>query len=159
MDLTSIQIVDDALADPMAYLSEVQRLPFGDVTVGRDTFRGIAPAHRADVDRVAEAVTGASSVLSFFRRSPAGQTEPNFVHTDESMGRFTGILYLNPEPAAGDGTAFWEWDGGVWRMTRLVPAKFNRLLTFDATLHHSRALFHNYGSGDTARLIQVVFLQ
>ena len=159
MDRGSIRIVDDVLADPLAYLSEARRRPFRDLTVGTDTFKGIALAPRGEVDRAAEAVTGAASILSFFRRSPAGQAEPNYVHSDAAMGRFTGILYLNPEPAAGDGTAFWEWDGGDWRMVRLVSAKFNRLLTFDAALPHSRALFDKYGAGDTARLIQVVFLQ
>jgi hypothetical protein len=66
---------------------------------------------------------------------------------------------MNPEPAEGDGTAFWEKDGGEWKMTHLVQAKFNRLLTFNADLHHSRALFNNYGEGDGARLIQVIFLR
>lgn len=75
------------------------------------------------------------------------------------MGRFTGIYYLNPEPPAGDGTAFWRRYGNDWKMTRLVPARFNRLLIFRAGLHHSRALFDNYGHGDGARLIQVIFLR
>lgn len=154
-----IKVLDDALSDPMAYLAEVRRGPFKNVTLGPDTFRGIALSHRRDVDRVAQSQTGSSPVLSFFRRSPLGQVEPNFIHSDEAMGAFTGIYYMNPEPAAGDGTAFWQRDGGEWKMTRLVPAKFNRLLTFSAGLHHSRALFDNYGEGDGARLIQVIFLR
>lgn len=155
----TVKILDNALPDPMAYLSEVKRLSFINVTLGPDTFRGIAPSHRGDVDRMAESETNASAVLSFFRRSPEGQAEPNYIHSDEAMGRFTGIYYMNPQPADGDGTAFWERDGGEWKMTRLVAAKFNRLLTFSAGLHHSRALFNNYGEGDGARLIQVVFLR
>lgn len=155
----AIKILDDVLPDPMAYLSEVKRLSFRDLTLGADTFRGIAASHRRDVDRVAESQTNASAVLSFFRRSPEGQLEPNYVHSDEAMGRFTGIYYMNPEPADGDGTAFWVCEGGEWKRDRLVPAKFNRLLTFSAGLHHSRALFNNYGEGDGARLIQVIFLR
>ena len=154
-----MQILDDVLADPMAYLAGVRRLPFRDLTFGRDTFCGIAMAHRRDVAAVAETRTGAQAVLSFFRRSPAGQPEPNFIHSDEAMGRFTGILYLNPDPADGDGTAFWEREGAGWKMSRLVPAKFNRMVIFDAALQHSRALFDNYGGGDGARLIQVTFLR
>lgn len=154
-----IKILDDVLPDPMAYLSEVKRLQFRDLTFGPDTFRGIANSHRPDVDRAAEAQTNAAAVLSFFRRSPKGQVEPNFIHSDEAMGKFTAIYYLNPEPAEGDGTAFWEQHDGEWKMTRLVPAKFNRLVTFSAGLHHSRALFDNYGQGDGARLIQVIFLR
>lgn len=155
----AINILDDVLPDPMAYLSKVKRLSFRDLTFGPDTFRGIALSHRGDVDRVAEVQTNALSVLSFFRRSPEGQAEPNYIHSDEAMGTFTGIYYMNPEPANGDGTSFWERDGDKWKMTRLVPAKFNRLLTFSAGLHHSRALFNNYGEGDGARLIQVIFLR
>lgn len=155
----TIKILDNVLPDPMAYLSEVKRLSFRDLTFGPDTFKGIATSHRDDIDRVAEAETGALSVLSFFRRSPKGQAEPNYVHSDAAMGRFTGIFYLNPEPRDGDGTAFWERYGSEWKMARLVPAKFNRLLTFSAGLHHSRALFDNYGEGDSARLIQVIFLR
>lgn len=159
MDVMTIQVLDDVLPDPMAYLAEVKRLPFRSVTLGPDTFRGIALSRRHDVDRVAEAETNASTFLSFFRRSPEGQIEPNYIHSDEAMGRFTGIYYMNSEPTEGDGTAFWERDGAGWKMTRLVPAKFNRLLTFGAGLHHSRALFNNYGEGDGARLIQVIFLR
>jgi hypothetical protein len=154
-----IQVLDDVLPDPLAYLAQVRRLPFRDVTLGPDTFKGIALSRRGDLEKAAEAETNASTFLSFFRRSPEGQVEPNYVHSDEMMGRFTGIYYMNPEPAEGDGTAFWEKDGDEWKMVRLVPAKFNRLLTFNAELHHSRALFNNYGEGDGARLIQVVFLR
>ncbi|WP_428673723.1 DUF6950 family protein [Reyranella sp.] len=154
-----IDVLDDLLPDPMAYLAEVRRLSFGSVTFGPDTFKGIALAHRDDVDRIAETHTRASPALSFFRRSPLGQVEPNYIHCDAGMGDFTGIFYLNPEPAEGDGTAFWERSGDDWKMTRLVPARFNRLLLFTAGLHHSRALFDNYGEGDGARLIQVIFLR
>lgn len=154
-----ITVLDDVLPDPAAYLADVRRLTFRNLKAGPDTFKGIALSHRRDVDEVAEAETGAAAVLSFFRRSPAGQIEPNFVHSDEEMGQFTGIYYMNPEPAEGDGTAFWERDGDGWKLVRLVPALFNRLLIFDAALHHSRALFDNYGEGDGARLIQVIFLR
>lgn len=155
----TIQVLDDVLPNPLAYLAEVKRLPFRDVMLGTDRFKGIALSRRGNVDKAAEAETNAAAFLSFFRRSPEGQIEPNYVHSDEMMGRFTGIYYMNPQPADGDGTAFWEKDGGEWKMTRLVHAKFNRLLTFNADLHHSRALFNNYGEGDGARLIQVIFLR
>jgi len=154
-----IKILDDVLPDPVAYLSEVRQLSFGDFKAGRDTFKGIALSNRRDVDMVAEVETKAETVLSFFRRSPKGQVEPNYIHSDEMMGAFTGIYYMNPEPVNGDGTAFWEQHGVEWKMTCLVPAKFNRLLLFSAELHHSRALFDNYGEGDGARLIQVIFLK
>lgn len=154
----NIQVLDDVLPDPHAYRIEALAQPFKDVTLGPDTFRGIAACPRGDLAAVAETACGASPVLSFFRKSPEGQREPNYVHSDEMMGRFTAIYYMNPEPADGDGTIFWERDGDDWRPIRLVEAKFNRLLIFDAILPHSRALIDNYGQGDGSRLIQVVFL-
>lgn len=154
-----IRVLDDVLPEPLVYLSAARKLAFRNLTFGPDTFRGIAHAHRRDVAEIAEAEIGARAVLSFFRRSPLGQAEPNYVHSDETMGRFTGIYYMTPEPPMGDGTAFWERDGDGWKMKQLVPAKFNRLAIFDAHLPHSRALFDNYGEGDRARLIQVIFLR
>ena len=49
----------------------------------------------------------ATPTLSFFRKSPAGQEEPHWIHTDVDMGDWTALLYLNPDPPAGDGTVFW----------------------------------------------------
>lgn len=154
-----IEIIDDVLPDPMAYLCEARWRRFRDVQAGADTFKGIAMAGVSHVTALAEQKTGCRTALSFYRRSPLGQVEPNFIHSDEAMGRFTGIFYLNTEPAEGDGTAFWERDGEGWKKTRLVRARFNRLLLFSAGLHHSRALFDNYGQGDGARLIQAIFLR
>ncbi|HEX7766603.1 MAG TPA: DUF6445 family protein, partial [Nitrospira sp.] len=107
---------------------------------------------------------------------------PNYIHTDQDMGAWTGILYLNPDPAHGDGTTFWErkatkertstastmdeclpewlaWrDCDQWEPWQTVTAKFNRMVLFPAECFHSRALFDNYGSTATeARLIQVLF--
>ncbi len=155
-----IRVIDDVLADPLAYRTNALAQPFEDVTIGRDTFRGIARCSQGDVAAVASgALPGTKTILTFFRKSPEGQVEPNFVHSDEMMGDFTGIYYMNPEPKKGDGTAFWEQYGVGWRKTQHIEAKFNRLLLFSADLHHSRAIFENYGDGDDARLIQVVFLR
>ncbi len=154
-----IRILDDVLPDPVAYLAEARQQEFRNLAFGPDIFRGIAFAHRRDIAAVAEAETGARAGLSFFRRSPLGQPEPNYVHSDAGMGCFTAIYYMNPAPPEGDGTKFWERDDDGWKEMRLVPARFNRLLIFDAALPHSRAIFDNYGDGDDARLIQVIFLR
>lgn len=154
-----ITVLDDVLDDPHAYRAQALAQDFRDVTIGPDTFRGIAPCPSGDVAAAAAEALGAEPVLSFFRKSPAGQHEPNFVHSDEGMGRFTGIFYLNPTPPRGDGTTFYERRGEGWTSAQHVPARFNRLLLFSAEIPHSRALFDNYGQGDEARLIQVVFLR
>lgn len=154
-----IRVIDDVLADPHAYRKTALSQDFRDVTIGPDTFRGIALASEDGVARVAAEAVHADPVLSFFRKSPQGQTEPNYVHSDEGMGAFTGIYYMNPEPPDGDGTTFWEKNADEWWPKQHVPARFNRLLVFSAEIPHSRALFDNYGEGDDARLIQVVFLR
>lgn len=154
-----IRVLDDVLTDPMSYREEALARDFRDVTLGPDTFRGIAQCPSADVAAAAAYALAADAVLTFFRKSPQGQHEPNFVHSDEGMGRFTGIYYMNPDPPKGDGTTFWEKNAGEWWPKQHVPARFNRLLLFSAEIPHSRALFDNYGQGDEARLIQVVFLR
>ena len=44
-----------------------------------------------------------------------------------------------------------------WEEVSRVVAKFGRVLVFAADRFHSRAIPENYGSGDDARLVQVVF--
>ncbi len=114
--------------------------------------------------------------LSFFRKSPLGQEEPHFIHTDIDMGDWSAILYLNPEPPEGDGTSFWmhkrtaaiqsfipherSEDGKSainWERIQHVQAKFNRLVLFPSSFFHSRAIPENWGEGDEARLTQVTF--
>ncbi len=178
-----VLVFDDVLPDPEAYRAMALAQPFGDVTVGNATFRGIASCPRLDLlDWIAEQFGDVGKVTTFFRLSPAGQPEPNYIHTDRDMGAWTGIFYLTPQPADGDGTTFWrrvgsgeyqstgttmdellpEWlawrDLAQWEPWQTVAAKFNRLVCFPAPLFHSRALFDNYGhTQDDARLIQVCF--
>jgi hypothetical protein len=164
-----IRVIDDVLADPMAYREKTLSLDFSDVTIGDHTFKGIADAKPILEDRI--------TLLTFFRKSPQGQLEPNYIHSDAWMGRETGIFYMNPDPPEGDGTTFWKspegrvsgpWTETVaqsarsrkgWTAWKRCPAKFNRLVVFDSDLFHSRSILENYGLGDEARLIQVMFLQ
>lgn len=176
-----IQVFDNVLPDPHGYREAVLGLPFADLTIAGQTFRGIAYGNWQLAERLEELYRDpqglciAQPALTFFRRSPAGQEEPNYIHSDAEMGLWTGIYYMNPTPLLGDGTHFWErmssgaisgpWsevqeaakDLSLWRMWRRVEAKFNRLLVFRSDLFHSRALMENYGEGDDSRLVQVVF--
>jgi hypothetical protein len=145
-------------------------------------FSGIQPAEDSTLPTwIVRQCPWLTPTVSFFRLSPAGQEEPNYIHTDRDMGHWTAILYLNPTPAEGDGTTFWRHraTGAVssltndtqalrdeqlaWRdLTQWEPAvqlgaQFGRLVLFSADLFHSRAIPENYGAGDDARLIQVVF--
>lgn len=170
-----IQVFDDVLSDPVAYRAQALAAPFTTVNLGQE-FRGIAlPMDRALSTWFETTFPDLRAGLSFFRRSPVGQVEPNDIHNDVDMGDVTAILYLNPQPADGDGTIFWRHVGtGItetaepvsgalgharddWEIERHVEARFNRVVVFDAALCHSRALVENYGNGDAARLIQVLF--
>jgi hypothetical protein len=167
-----ILVIDNAIPDPAAYRAAALDLLFSDVPAGRDVFKGIA---RVPVEglRELEAHFPGPAVASFFRKSPLGQLEPNFIHSDEGMGDWTAILYLNPDPPEGDGTSFWRRSangakaGSVmgdegkdlrqWERWRHVEAQFGRLVVFPALLFHSRGLVDNYGYGDEARLVHVTF--
>lgn len=173
--LQTLLVFDDVLSDPVGYRQQALEREFADITLGADTFRGIAFAWD---DTLLEAVVerfGSSRLTmpSFFRRSPLGQAEPNYIHSDKGEGEWTALLYLNPTPAKGDGTTFWArlTDNAIggdfeqdeardlsrWAPWEKVDAKFNRLLVFRSELFHSRALFDNYGVGEGARLVQVAF--
>lgn len=171
------RVFDDFMPDPAAYRARALALEYKTFEFPGETFHGIALAPDGELAlRVAERFPGATPTLSFFRRSPEGQQEPLYIHTDVGMGDWTALLYLNPEPPEGDGTVFWEHvatgerENAVphlrtaegrsaegWKPWRRTAARFNRLLLFPATYFHSRALFANWGAGDTARLTQVVF--
>ena len=179
--MSGIQIFDDFMADPEAYRaraleSEFRSFEFPDMGI---TFHGIAMPTPSDVPaQLVRMFRGVTPTLSFFRRSPAGQIEPHWIHTDADMGDWTALVYLNPAPPAWDGTAFWRYlptgeiesaiahersqegmqpNPELWKPWQHVAARFNRLVMFPATYFHSRAIFDNWGAGDDARLTQVVF--
>lgn len=156
-----LEVFDDVLPDPWAYRQMALAQRYGRVKTPNGVFRGIASC----VDPIIPNVIAAwhpelVTTLSFFRRSPAGQHEPTYLHTDEEMGDWTAIVYLNPEPPEGDGTSFWvEGADHGWTRTHHVAAQFGRLALFAAHQPHSRGLFENYGAieDESARLVQILF--
>ncbi len=183
MSVEAIQVFDDVVPDALAYRARLLALPFQSVTVGGVvTFHGMAACPDPWVaDWLAAQGIGVASSISLVRRSPAGQVEPHYIHTDRDMGQWTAILYLTLAPPAGDGTTFWqhrdrgvitstadrgedwpgEWadwrDATQWEPWHTVAARFNRMVVFPAGYYHSRSLFENFGTDDEARLIQIVF--
>jgi GNAT superfamily N-acetyltransferase len=185
--MAAITVVDDVLPDVAAYVAATRAQPFGAVepTPGV-VFHGIAaPVSDALPQWIAARWPALTPTTTFVRRSPAGQVEPNFIHTDRDMGEWTAIAYLTPDPPTDDGTTFWRWTRGAaatgaiaslattgeallaewqawrdpaqWTPWHTVPAQLNRLVLFPSSYFHARALAANYGAGETARLIQVVF--
>lgn len=171
-----IQVHDDVLVNPETYRRDALAQSFGTVDLGHVVFHGIALSAQPDLRQWFEAqYPDFHAQVSFFRQSPEGQQEPNDIHNDVDMGDLTAIFYLTPHPPVGDGTLFWRdrasgdidapepfagADGAratSWEVWKAVPARFNRCLVFAAPYFHSRAILENYGAGDSARLIQVLF--
>lgn len=176
--MNEIRIFDDVLASPGHYRNQALRAAFRTYAFGHCVFHGIAAEGPTGglLDWIRGAYPELQPTLTFFRQSPLGQVEPNDIHTDVDMGDWTGLLYLNPAPPAEDGTDFWTHratgthastiahersiegrDREQWTLRQHVDGKFNRLLMFPGRLFHSRAIHENYGAGESARLVQVVF--
>ena len=181
--MPDVRVFDDFLPDPESYRRaaldrEFRTYEFEGGERGEiETYHGIAtPTPNAVPARLAAMFPGVTPTLSFFRKSPRDQEEPQFIHTDIGMGDWTALLYLNPDPPAGDGTVFWTHlatgahesaiahersEEGLtaegWEPWRVVYAKFNRLVVFPATFFHSRRMRENWGAGEDARLTQVTF--
>jgi len=178
----AIRVLDDVLPDPEGYRAAALYLDFHDIQPCESvTFHGMADVGRSPLSDLLAERFGLTTTTSFFRLSPEGQEEPNYIHTDQDMGEWTAILYLHPEPPKQDGTVFWrsvktgeiqsvasdpqekygEWlawrDLTLWDPWHTVNARFNRLLLFPSPYFHSRAIYENWGAGDDARLIQLCF--
>lgn len=181
--LTGLRVHDGVLADFAAYQAAMHRQPFADLVTPPDTvWHGIAPAPDETLPAwITAQYPTLTPTLSLLRQSPAGQAEPNFIHTDRDMGDWTAILYLTRDPVPEDGTTFWrhrptgaiqstasegdallaEWtawrDRSQWTPWTTIAARPNRLVIFPAPYFHSRAIEGNVGTGADARLIQLVF--
>ena len=183
-NVLAIRVTDDVLLDPDAYRAAALALPFTDIEAGPIVFHGMAAVGSSPLSVWLEAMFGLHTTYSAFRQSPAGQVEPHLIHDDRSMGEWSAILYLTPDPPHGDGTCFYEsrqtgarvattmpgtddwlatahdwFDQDRWACWRRVDAKFNRVVVFPSACFHARAIPHNYGTvaDGTARLIQIAF--
>jgi hypothetical protein len=151
-------VFDDVLKDPSSYVKETLSGKFDDVKDGIKTFRGIQLRDNDDEFCKFIKIFFPEYKINhnFIRKSPLNQAEPNFIHSDEMMGDITIILYLNEVHPEQDGTTIYDQEN---KPVCRVYAKFNRMLAFDSDMLHSRNIFENFGEGDEARLIQVVFLK
>ncbi len=175
---SEIKIIDGFLLNPELYRDAALTAPFQSYHFEKETFHGIYPLALTELvpARIADRFPHAEPTLSFLRKSPLGQVEPHFIHTDIDMGEWSSILYLNPNPPDGDGTTFWTHsktgtigsmvphersEEGMtskgWVARESVQAKFNRMVIWPSWLFHSRSIPENWGEGDEARLTQVTF--
>jgi hypothetical protein len=61
---------------------------------------------------------------------------------------------LNEDHPIEDGTTIYDGDNVMVNF----KSKFNRMIIFDSKLSHSRNIINNFGTGESARLVQVLFL-
>src|SRR5262245_62175779 len=79
--ITALRIYDDVIADIDAYTAAVRALSFGSVRVNAaQTFHGIAECTDSELaEWVMAHFPHATPTLTFFRHSPEGQLEPNYI--------------------------------------------------------------------------------
>jgi hypothetical protein len=149
---------DNILKNPLSYVSDIHLHQFQDISDGIHVFKNIQPRDTNDefAQYCCKLFSGYKVDLNFIRKSPLNQEEPNFIHTDEMMGDITCLLYLNEQAPEDDGTTIYDEDK---KPLLTMYSKFNRMIAFDSNAPHSRNLFKNFGEGQTARLVQVIFLK
>lgn len=154
----NLLVVENVLKYPNEYISDIHIHGFEDLADGEHIFRNIQP--RGDNDDFAKLVLELfpdyGVAFNFVRKSPLNQQEPNFIHSDEMMGDITCILYLNEMSPTEDGTTIYDDDKNPLVK---VYSKYNRMVAFSSDMLHSRNIFENFGEGQSARLIQVIFLR
>jgi hypothetical protein len=153
----NILIFDDILKDPKSYVDESLKSTFIDFKDGDKVFKNIQPKSNDEFEKeVLKLFPNYFVKFNFIRKSPYNQIEPNFIHRDNMMGDITVILYLNEEKPLEDGTTLYDENGVT---ACIIRSKFNRMVAFDSYTLHSRSIYENFGEGDGARLIQVIFLE
>lgn len=95
-----------------------------------------------------------TEVAHFARKSPEGQLEPNYIHSDEAHADLTALLFLSDHPDCG--TRLYSNDG---KPIVTIHMKKGTAFVFTSSVKHSRLLENNFGDGDDARLVEVVFLK
>jgi hypothetical protein len=149
---------DNVIKEPVEYVKDILSVGFEDVQFDSDVFKGIqARSHSDEFSSFLLNIFPKYEVAwNFVRHSPYGQDEPNYIHKDDMMGDITCILYLSKSFPINDGTTIYDDNKSP---LCVLYSKFNRMIAFDSELFHSRNIFKNFGEGDKARLIQVVFLK
>jgi hypothetical protein len=148
-------LIDNVLSNPKDYVREVLSNSFVDVSDGVSIFKGIQPRDNDEFEKKVLSIFKSYKVaFNFIRQSSYLQGEPNYLHTDEMMGDVTVLFYLNENYPEGAGTTVYIPDG-----IKVIDYKFNRMCWFDSKELHSRNIKENFGVGDEARLVQVIFLK
>lgn len=146
----------DVFENPDKYVEGIKEKGFTDFESGENVFKNVQELEKDDVVKAIESLLGAKLVLSFARMSPLGQEEPNFIHKDDMHGDYTAILYLNKVYPSGYGTTLYDENDDE---ILVCKANYNSLFIFPSSVKHSRNTLQNFGEGDDARLVQVMFFK
>lgn len=147
----------NVLAEPEEYLKTVKAGRFEDIETEAGLFKGIQiKGNDALYSLVSKFMPDYEVVMNFVRKSPLGQEEPNFIHTDDMHGDKTAIYYLNKNYPSGYGTTIYD-NNNVPVLINM--AQFNSLFVFDSIYRHSRNIEKNFGQEENARMVQVMFLK
>lgn len=114
----------------------------------------------------------------FMRKSPQGVPVPHMAHTDNSMGEFSLMLYMNDSPEGGTGLIRHKKTGMAfapesedfiaiaqhdqnnpdqWALYDRSVMKENRAAIFDAHLFHCALPVGGFGHGDESRCVLTAF--
>ena len=154
----NLLVIDNVINNIDGYVDNILKGEFKDESDGVAVFKGIQ--QRPDTDELVKIALAIfpqyKLAYNFVRQSPLNQEEPTFIHSDKRMADVTVLLYLNKEAPHNDGTTLYNDDE---TRTAVIHSKYNRMIAFDSDVLHSRNIFENFGIGDDARLVQVVFLK
>ena len=149
---------DNIIKDVNVYVNDIHKSQFQDISDGISVFKNIQPRDGNDEfgEFCLSIFPNHTINWNFIRKSPLNQLEPNYIHTDEMMGDITCILYLNKNHPVNDGTIIYDEEG---KTLVTIFSKLNRMIAFNSEAPHSRSIIQNFGQGEDARLIQIVFLK
>ena len=116
----------------------------------------------------------------FLRESKAGVGAPTQAHTDDSIGRYSFMLYLNRQEDCRGGTSFlphkasglninpqdedfldqWRMDANnaeEWKIEHLCEMAPNKACIFDSQVFHRAEPIGGFGEGTSVRLVMTAF--
>lgn len=131
------------------------------------------------LERIAEILCiEPDGVTMFMRRSPLGVSVPHAIHTDNSMGRYSLMLYMNENQEGGTGFVQ-HMETGMeyapqsqehldialrdqnlperWLLVDKCGMKANRACIFEADRFHCALPIGGFGEGSGARTVLTVF--
>jgi hypothetical protein len=151
-----IKFYEDVIYNPDDYVNKIIKEGFYDLPDGDNLFKNVCEKGKDEFyNFLTKTIPNYKVVLNFVRKSPLGQIEPNYIHTDEMMGELTAILYLNKVYPIGYGTTLYDNNNND---LLVYKAKYNSVFIFPSNVNHSRNTLNNFGEDDESRLVHVAFL-